>query len=51
MEEVEYLCHRICIMDEGKIIAQGTKNELLQSISAEEKIILEVNNINEEIID
>lgn len=51
MEEVEYLCHRICIMDEGKIIAQGTKDELLQSISAEEKIILEVNNINEEIID
>src|SRR6056297_3096560 len=50
MEEVEYLCHRICIMDEGRIIAQGTKDELLQSISAEEEIILEVDNLNEEMM-
>ena len=42
MEEVEYLCDKICIMDEGKIIAQGTKEELIQSVSAEEKIILQV---------
>ncbi len=28
MEEVEFLCNRIAIMDLGKIIAQGTQNEL-----------------------
>src|SRR6056297_1005068 len=50
MEEVEYLCDKICIMDEGRIISQGTKDELLQSISAEEEIILEVDNLNEEMM-
>ncbi|MCG2820335.1 MAG: export ABC transporter ATP-binding protein, partial [Candidatus Atribacteria bacterium] len=28
MEEVEFLCNRVAIMDLGKIIAQGTQNEL-----------------------
>lgn len=28
MEEVEFLCNRVAIMDAGKIIALGTKNEL-----------------------
>lgn len=28
MEEVEFLCHRIAIMDLGKIIAIGSLNEL-----------------------
>ena len=28
MEEVEFLCNRVAIMDTGKIIALGTKNEL-----------------------
>ncbi|MFO7888272.1 MAG: ABC transporter ATP-binding protein [Eubacteriales bacterium] len=51
MEEVEYLCDKICIMDEGKIIAQGTKEELIQSVSAEEKIILQVENINDKMIE
>jgi ABC-2 type transport system ATP-binding protein len=29
MEEAEYLCERIIIMDNGKILSQGTLNELL----------------------
>lgn len=29
MNEVEYLCSRICIMDQGKIIASGGKQELI----------------------
>lgn len=38
MEEVENICTRICIMDNGKIINQGTREELLQSIGAKEQI-------------
>jgi ABC-2 type transport system ATP-binding protein len=30
MEEVEYLCDRVCIMDQGKIIADGTKAQLIE---------------------
>ncbi len=36
MEEVEYLCDRIYIMDHGKIIATGSKEELKEQISKEE---------------
>lgn len=42
MEEVEQLCSRIGIMDNGKIIAQGTKEELKSMISIGEKITIEV---------
>jgi ABC-2 type transport system ATP-binding protein len=38
MEEVEYLCDRICIMDRGKIIAQGTKLELVELLDANEQL-------------
>lgn len=34
MEEVEYLCDRVAIVDFGKCIAQGTKEELKKSINA-----------------
>ena len=42
MEEVEQICSRIGIMDNGKIIAQGTKEELKSMISIGEKITIEV---------
>ncbi|WP_185690724.1 ABC transporter ATP-binding protein [Shouchella lehensis] len=35
MEEVEFLCDRIYIMDRGSIIASGTKNEIKQILSIE----------------
>ena len=38
MEEVEYLCNRICIMDRGEIIAQGTKQELVKLLDADEQV-------------
>ena len=38
MEEVEILCDRIIILDKGKIIAQGTSDELKKEANIEEKI-------------
>ena len=38
MEEVEILCDRIIILDKGKIIAQGTNEELKDLAKIEEKI-------------
>lgn len=46
MEEVEELCSKIVILDKGKIIAQGTKEQLKEMISQGEKITVEVYNIN-----
>ncbi len=45
MDEVEQLCTRIAIMDKGKIIASGTKEELKSMISLGEKVVLEAFNI------
>lgn len=48
MEEVEQICSRIAIMDKGKIIATGTKEELKEMISVGERIKLEVYSLKEE---
>lgn len=42
MEEVEQICSRIAIMDKGKIIASGTRDELKNSIRTGEKITVEI---------
>ena len=52
MEEVEQICTRIAIMDHGRVIASGTKEELKQMIKTGETItieavILEENNLKE----
>ena len=31
MEEAEYLCNRLAIMDHGKIIAEGSPQELINT--------------------
>lgn len=41
MEEVEQICDRIIILDKGKIIAQGSVNELKQLSNIEEKITVQ----------
>ncbi len=51
MEEVEILCDRIIILDKGKIIASGTSDELKTLANIEEKITVEVMNLNKEYID
>lgn len=47
MEEIEQLCSRIAIIDKGRLIAEGTKEELKSMVSVGEKIIVEVFGINE----
>ena len=42
MEEVEEISTRIMIMDEGRIIASGTKEQLKEAIASYKKYILEV---------
>lgn len=40
MEEVEQLCHEIVIIDKGKVIAQGTNDELKNQIQLGERVTL-----------
>lgn len=42
MDEVEKLCDRIYIMDDGKIVASGTNEELKSLLSNEETVEIEV---------
>lgn len=42
MEEVEILCDRVIILDHGKIIASGTTDELKRLAKLEEKVTVEV---------
>lgn len=48
MEEVEQICTRIAILDKGRVIASGTKEELKDMISHGEKIVVEAFKISEE---
>lgn len=48
MEEAEDICSKIAIMNKGRIIASGTKQELKQLISLGEKITMEIYQLSEE---
>lgn len=50
MEEVEQICDRIVIIDNGKIIAEGTSDSLKELASIEEKISVEINRIDDETV-
>lgn len=50
MEEVEQICSRIAILDRGKVLAQGTADELKAMIKNTETIRLEVPQISEDIL-
>lgn len=50
MEEVEILCDRIIILDKGQVLKSGTSDELKEFAKIEEKITVEVNNLEEKYI-
>jgi len=51
MEEVEEICSRIAIMDQGRVIAQGSKDELKVLVSSEDRIVVEVSNVSFTLVD
>jgi ABC-2 type transport system ATP-binding protein len=51
MEEVEQLCTNIAIIDKGRVIAKGTKEELKSLISIGEKITIETYRLAETVLD
>lgn len=46
MEEVEIICDRVIILDKGKVIASGTCDELKEIAKIEEKVTVEVSNLD-----
>ena len=51
MEEVELLCNRIAILDKGKMIAVGTKEDLKELATMGEKITVETKELNNKILE
>ncbi len=51
MEEVEAICKRIYIMDEGKVIAAGTREELIEQSDVHTKIQLTFSEVDDQLID
>lgn len=51
MEEVEEICSYITIMDHGRVIANGTKDELKALIEFEEKVVIDLSSVNYTIVD
>jgi ABC-2 type transport system ATP-binding protein len=51
MEEAERLCNRIAIIDSGKIIAEGTLDQLLEKLTYEESISILRNPVTMQEID
>ncbi|MEL7667368.1 MAG: ABC transporter ATP-binding protein [Actinomycetota bacterium] len=51
MEEVEYLCDRIAIMDHGVIIAEGTLNELRDVVGGMDVVAVKVAGVTSEVLE
>ncbi len=51
MEEVEVLCHRVGVIDNGRLIALGTKQELKSMLSEDERLLLKINTSSYNVVD
>lgn len=51
MEEVEELCEKIVIMDHGRVIAKGTKEQLKSLVAVNETLDIELSGLNYSVIE
>lgn len=51
MEEVEAISTRVGIMDKGHLIVSGTKQELLEQVAHEERLMIKTESLNQEAVD
>jgi ABC-2 type transport system ATP-binding protein len=51
LEEAEYLCSRVGIMDEGRMVAAGTRDELTESIGATGVISVRADGLDGSVVD
>lgn len=51
MEEVEYLCRNVAIIDHGSLIAQGTKEELKDGLAACDTLTVNFSEASEEALE
>ncbi|MGB4437624.1 MAG: ABC transporter ATP-binding protein [Sedimentibacter sp.] len=51
MEEVQYLCNEVCIMDEGKIIASGTQQQLVELVQEKTQINIKLESMDFSILE
>ncbi len=51
MEEVEILCDRVIILDKGRLLASGTTDELKNLANIEEKVTIEISDLNPKYIE
>lgn len=50
MEEVEYLCRNIHIMDSGHVIASGTQDELVDIVQGQRQIIFQFDSVTNDLV-
>lgn len=46
MEEVEQLCNRLAIVDHGRVIAQGSQEEMTKLVAATDKVTMQLDNVS-----
>lgn len=51
MKEVEELCTRIAIVDHGRIMAMGSREELTALVSTDEKLTVELSSVNYNLVE